>query len=202
MPVPVPAGYDLTDPDTYAERVPFGEFAWLRQNAPIFWNAQTVEDSSFDDGGLWVVSRHADVKAISCARTGWSSEENTAVVRFDGKTVGYQERDVQKNMMLNMDDPRHTRVRGVVSRGVFSPKAVARLEGLLRERANRIVIEAREKGSGDFVEDVACELPLQAIADLVGFQNYERMKQFVEGNCSSYENDVRKGPAAFPGIRL
>ena len=182
MPVPVPDGYDLTDPDIYAERVPFGEFAWLRQNAPIFWNVQTVEDSSFDDGGLWVVSRHADVKAISCARTGWSSEENTAVVRFDGKTVGYQERDVQKNMMLNMDDPRHTRVRGVVSRGVFSPKAVARLEGLLRERANRIVIEAREKGSGDFVEDVACELPLQAIADLVGFPQEDRKKIFAWSN--------------------
>ena len=62
MPVPVPDGYDLTDPDIYAERVPFEEFAWLRKSAPIFWNAQTEEDSSFDDGGLWVVSRHADVK--------------------------------------------------------------------------------------------------------------------------------------------
>lgn len=182
MPVPVPDGYDFTNPDILAEGVPFEEFAWLRKSAPVFWNAQTEEESSFDDGGLWVLSRHADVKTVSCARTGWSSEENTAVVRFDGKTVGYQERDIQKNMMLNMDDPRHTRVRGVVSRGVFSPKAVGRLEEVLRQRANNIVLEARERGSGDFVEDIACELPLQAIAELVGFPQEDRKKIFQWSN--------------------
>ncbi|MBX7161346.1 MAG: cytochrome P450 [Acidimicrobiia bacterium] len=182
MPVPVPEGYDLTNPDIYAAGVPLAEFAWLRRSAPVFWNSQTVEDSSFDDGGLWVLSRHADVKAVSCARTGWSSQENTAIVKFDGKTVGYQEREIQKGMMLNMDEPRHTRVRGVVSRGVFTPRGVARLEDALRERANRIVLEARDKGSGDFVTDIACELPLQAIADLVGFPQEDRKQIFNWSN--------------------
>ncbi len=182
MPVPVPEGYDLTNPDIYAERVPLEEYAWLRRSAPVFWNAQTVEESSFDDGGLWVLSRHADVKTVSCARTGWSSEENTAIVKFDGATVGYQERDIQKQMMINMDEPRHTRVRGVVSRGVFTPRGVARLEEALRERANQIVLQARDQGSGDFVTDVACELPLQAIADLVGFPQEDRKKIFEWSN--------------------
>ncbi len=182
MPVPIPEGYDLTDPDILAKGVPLEDYAWLRQSAPVFWNAQTVEDSSFDDGGFWVISRHADVKAISCARTGWSSEENTAIVRFDGKTVGYAEREIQKNMMLNMDGERHTRVRGVVSRGLFTPKAVARLTDALRERAYRIVGEAVERGSGDFVEDIAVELPLQAIADLVGFPQDERKQIFEWSN--------------------
>lgn len=72
MPVPVPDGYDLTNPDIYESGVPLDEFAWLRRSAPVFWNVQTIEDSSFDDGGLWVLSRHADVKAVSCARSGWS----------------------------------------------------------------------------------------------------------------------------------
>ena len=182
MPVPVPPGYDLTNPDIYAERVPFEEYAWLRRSAPVFWNEQTVEESSFDDGGLWVLSRLADVKAVSCARTGWSSEENTAIPKFDGKTVGYPERDIQKQMMINMDEPRHTRVRGVVSRGVFTPRGVAGLEAALRERAKRIVLDARDKGSGDFVTDIACELPLQAIADLVGFPQEDRKKIFEWSN--------------------
>ena len=182
MPVPVPPGYDLTNPDVHAERVPLEEYAWLRQTAPVFWNEQTVEDSSFDDGGLWVLSRHEDVKAVSCARTGWSSEENTAIPKFDGKTIGYQERQIQTHMMLNMDEPRHTRVRGVVSRGVFTPRGVAGLEDALRERAERIVLEARDKGSGDFVTDIACELPLQAIADLVGFPQEDRKKIFEWSN--------------------
>lgn len=182
MPVPVPAGYDLTNPDIYAAAVPLAEYAWLRRSAPVFWNAQTVEESSFDDGGFWVISRHADVKAISCARSGWSSEENTAIVKFDGKTVGYQERHIQKGMLLNMDEPRHTRVRGVVSRGVFTPRGVARIEAMLQEMATKIVLDAKERGSGDFVDDIACELPLQAIAELVGFPQEDRRKIFDWSN--------------------
>ncbi len=182
MPVPVPEGYDLTDPDIYAKGVPLEDYAWLRLNAPVFWNAQTVEESSFDDGGLWVLSRHEDVKTVSCARSGWSSEENTAIVRFDGKTVGYQERQIQKHMMLNMDEPRHTRVRSVVSRGIFTPRSVERLEGMLGEWANNIVLDAKQKGSGDFVNDIACELPLQAIAELVGFPQEDRRKIFDWSN--------------------
>jgi cholest-4-en-3-one 26-monooxygenase len=178
VPVPVPEGYDLTNPDIYSVGVPLAEFAWLRRSAPVFWNAQTVESSSFEDGGLWVLSRHADVKAVSCARDGWSSEENTAIVKFDGATVGYQEREIQKHMMLNMDEPRHAKVRGVVSRGVFTPRAIARLESALRARANQIVVDARDRGTGDFVTDIACELPLQAIADLVGFPQDDRKKIF------------------------
>lgn len=182
MPVPVPEGYDLTNPDIYAAGVPLDDYAWLRSSAPVFWNAQTQEESSFDDGGLWVLSRHADVKAVSCARSGWSSEENTAIVRFDGKTVGYQEREIQKHMMLNMDEPRHTRVRAVVSRGVFTPRGVKRLEDLLGSWAEQIVLDARDKGSGDFVDDIACELPLQAIAELVGFPQEDRKKIFEWSN--------------------
>jgi len=180
--VPVPQGFDLTNPDLHAERVPLEEYAWLRRSAPVFWNVQSEEDSSFDDGGLWVLSRHADVKAVSCARDGWSSEENTAIPKFDGKTVGYQEREIQKHMMLNMDEPRHTRVRGVVSRGVFTPRGVARLRDLLQARADQIVLAARDKGSGDFVTDIACELPLQAIADLVGFPETDRQRIFDWSN--------------------
>ncbi len=182
MPVPVPAGYDMTDPDILAAGVPLDQYAWLRRTAPVFWNAQTREDSSFDDGGLWVLSRHEDVKAVSTARSGWSSEENTAIVRYDGKTVGYQEREIQKRMMLNMDEPQHTRVRGVVSRGIFTPKAVGRLEEALKARANQIILEAKERGTGDFVDDIACELPLQAIADLVGFPQEDRKKIFDWSN--------------------
>ena len=189
MPVPVPVGYDLTNPDLLADGVPFAEYAWLRRTAPVFWNTQTRAESSYDDGGLWICSRHADVKAVSVDRDCWSSEENTAIPRFDGTTVGSAEREIQKNMMLNMDGPRHTRVRGVVSRGLFSPKAVGRLEGLLREWAEKIVLGAKAKGAGDFVDDIACELPLQAIAELVGFPQEDRRRIFAWSNeMMAYED--------------
>ncbi len=178
MSISVPPGFDFTDPDLYESRVPLEEFAELRKNAPIFWNPQTREESGFEDGGLWIVSRHDDVKAISCAKTGWSSEENTAIVKYDGATVDADAREMLKLMLLNMDAPAHTQVRGIVSRGCFTPRAVAKIEDALRARANLIVTEAKAKEEGNFVTDVACELPLQAIADLVGFPQEDRQKVF------------------------
>ncbi len=178
---PVAHDTDFTDPDLIQERVPLPEFAWLRQNRPMTWNPQTKENSSFSDGGFWLATRHEDVKAISSAREGWSSEENTAIVKFQG-TIGEEEREIQRQMMLNMDDPHHAKVRGIVSRGVFTPRGVSRIEGALRERAERIVTEAKAKGQGNFVEDVACELPLQALADLMGIPQDDRKKIFDWSN--------------------
>jgi cholest-4-en-3-one 26-monooxygenase len=178
---PVTDGTDFTDPDLIQSRVPLPEFAYLRENKPLYWNAQTIENSSFDDGGFWMATRHEDVKAISSAREGWSSERNTAIVKFDG-SVTKDDRDIQKQMLINMDDPHHAKVRGIVSRGVFTPRGVGKIEDALRERANRICIEAKAKGSGDFVTDVASELPLQALADLMGFPQDDRKQIFDWSN--------------------
>ena len=178
---PVAHGTDFTDPDLVQRAVPLPEFAWLRQNKPMYWNPQTQADSSFEDGGLWLATRWEDVKEISSARDGWSSEENTAIVKFEGH-LGKEERDIQRNMLINMDDPHHSKVRGIVARGVFTPRGVAKIEDSLRERATRIVTEAKARGEGNFVDDVACELPLQALADLMGFPQEDRRKIFDWSN--------------------
>ena len=179
---PVSPGTDFTDPDLIQSRIPLPEFAWLRENRPMFWNPQTQEESSFDDGGFWLATRHEDVREISCARDGWSSEENTAIVKFDGATVDRDGREVQRNMLLNMDGPHHAKVRGIVSRGVFTPRGVAKIEDTLRARANQICTEAKSKGQGNFVDDIACELPLQALADLMGFPQSDRKQIFDWSN--------------------
>ncbi|PRC60515.1 steroid C27-monooxygenase, partial [Mycobacterium sp. ITM-2017-0098] len=75
--------------------------------------------------------------------------------------------------MIMMDDPEHTRLRKIVSRG-FTPRAVERLRAELGARAQRIAAEAAEMSSGDFVLQVARELPLQAIAGLLGVPQEDR----------------------------
>jgi cholest-4-en-3-one 26-monooxygenase len=178
---PVAAGTDLTDPDRVQAALPVPEFAWLRENRPMYWNPHTQEDTGFEDGGLWLATRHQDVKAISCARTGWSSEENTAIVRFSG-SVDAEQRALQRHLLINMDEPHHTRLRGIVSRGVFTPRGISKIEDMLRAKAESIVTLAKEKGSGDFVDDVASELPLQALAELMGFPQEDRRKVFEWSN--------------------
>jgi cholest-4-en-3-one 26-monooxygenase len=83
--------------------------------------------------------------------------------------------------MIMMDDPEHTRLRKIISRG-FTPRAVERLRAELGERAQRIAAQAAEQGSGDFVLQVARELPLQAIAGLLGVPQEDRDKLFRWSN--------------------
>jgi cholest-4-en-3-one 26-monooxygenase len=176
----IPVGFDFTDPDMYTSRIPVEEFAELRRTAPVWWNPQPPGRGGFDDDGYWVVSRHAEVKEVSRNSDVYSSRENTAIIRFDdGMTRDRIE--MQRLVLLNMDPPTHTKLRGIVSRG-FTPKAINNLRDALNARAGRIVEEASAKGSGDFVTDVACELPLQAIAELIGIPQSDRRKIFDWSN--------------------
>ena len=172
-------GFDLTDPDLYAVRVPQEELAELRRAAPIWWNPQP-SDMGFNDDGFWAVTRHRDVVTISRDSETFSSYENTAIVRFmSGSTR--EQIEMQRVIMLNIDPPHHTKLRGIVSRG-FTPRAINNLREVLADRAQQIVTTALADGTGDFVTDVACELPLQAIAELLGVPQEDRHKIFSWSN--------------------
>ncbi|MEU0539790.1 cytochrome P450 [Nocardia sp. NPDC005978] len=177
MPAPsIPPGFDFTDPDLLAQRLPIAEFAELRRTAPVYWNPQPRGTSGFDSDGYWAVTKLDDVKEISRKPEVFSSEENTVVIRFTEDTTR-PEIEIQRALLLNMDPPRHTKYRRIIAKG-FTPRAVDSLRDALRERAQRIVHEAKRSGGGDFVEQVAAELPLQAIADLIGVPQADRHKIF------------------------
>lgn len=176
----IPAGFDFTDPDLYATRLPLEEFAELRATAPVWWNPQPHNVAGFGDEGYWVVTRFEDIKAISRDSDLFSSQQNTAIIRFD-ETMTDEGLDSNRLVLLNMDAPQHTKLRRIVSKG-FTPKAIGKLEDALRDRARRIVEEAKENGTGDFVADIACELPLQAIAELLGVPQEDRGKIFDWSN--------------------
>nr|WP_221472798.1 cytochrome P450 [Amycolatopsis umgeniensis] len=176
----IPAGFDFTDPDLYATRLPLAEFAELRRTAPVWWNPQPHNTAGFRDDGYWVVSRLEDVKAVSRDSELFSSREKTAIIRFD-ENMTDDSLEANRLVLLNMDAPQHTKLRRIVSKG-FTPRSISKLEDTLRDRAERIVSEAKKKGSGDFVVDVACELPLQAIAELIGIPQEDRLKIFDWSN--------------------
>jgi cholest-4-en-3-one 26-monooxygenase len=176
----IPPGFDFTDPDLCSRRMPEAEFAELRRTAPVWWNPQRRGAAGFDDEGYWVVTRHADVVAVSRASDVYSSWENTAIIRHNEGTPREQI-ELQRLILLNIDPPQHTKLRGIVSRG-FTPRAIGSLRQALSARAERIVRTALAEGSGDFVTDVACELPLQAIAELLGVPQEDRRKIFEWSN--------------------
>ncbi|HET9876932.1 MAG TPA: cytochrome P450 [Mycobacterium sp.] len=183
----IPTGFDPTDPKLWAERIPVEELAQLRRNAPIHWIEQPDGVGGFNDGGYWAVTRHADVKEISRLDDVFSSEVNTAIPRFNDD-IKREDIDLQKVIMLNQDAPRHTRLRRIVSRG-FTPRHILPLEAELEQRAQAIAKEAAAHGTGDFVVQVASELPLQAIAGLLGVPQEDRSKLFEWTNqMTSYDD--------------
>jgi cholest-4-en-3-one 26-monooxygenase len=177
----LPAGFDFTNPDIYAERLPISELAEMRKVAPIWWNEQPADVGGFGDGGYWVVTKHKDVKEVSRRSDVFSSQEKTALPRYAEGSSLDQINASRGVVLLNMDAPHHTHLRKIISRA-FTPRAIELLRADLAERARDIAAKAAAEGSGDFVEQVSCELPLQAIAGLMGVPQEERKKLFDWSN--------------------
>jgi cholest-4-en-3-one 26-monooxygenase len=178
----LPAGYDPTDPDVMWESVPHEQFQTLRLNAPVFWieQPQSSRDGMEGGTGYWAVSKHAEVSAVSKDSKNFSSAENGAIIRFQAGMLREMV-EFQRVMLLNQDPPEHTTTRQIISRG-FTPRSIGALEQIMTDRAHRIVADAVQRGKGDFVTEVAAELPLQAIADLLGVPQEDRVKLFSWSN--------------------
>jgi len=177
----LPADFDPTDPDIGAQRVPLQEFLELRRTAPVWWVEQKPEArAGFLDTGFWAISKHADIAAISKNNNDFSTNENGVIIRFAADMTREQV-ELQRAMLIHHDPPDHTKLRQIISRG-FTPRAINALHDTLVERADRIIDDALAKGKGDFVFDVAAELPLQAIAELLGVPQEDRRKLFDWSN--------------------
>ena len=155
---------DLFDPDTYAEALPHEQFAYLRREHPV------VRHELADGRYFWCVTRHEDLVTINRDAGSYSSWRKTAL------TLGDQEQDVleqQRMMMLNMDPPEHSKLRKIVNKG-FTPRMIRQLTDHLADEARQIVADAVEQGDVEFVEQVASELPLIAIAEFLGVPREDR----------------------------
>jgi methyl-branched lipid omega-hydroxylase len=151
-----------------------GAFATLRRVAPIsFWPEPVVE--GFEKGaGHWALtalddvffaSRHPEVFSSSPSIT--INDQPPEIAEFFGS-------------MIVLDDPRHQRLRSIVSRA-FTPKVVARIEASVHERARRLVasmIAAHPDGKGEAVSELAGPLPLQVICDMMGIPEEDHQQIF------------------------
>jgi cholest-4-en-3-one 26-monooxygenase len=176
----IPADLDLLDPDLNLAGLPVEELAELRKSEPVHWVDVPGGTGGFGDKGYWLVTKHADVKEVSKRNDVFSSWQNGAIPVWP-KEMQFEQIELQRSVMLNMDAPHHTRLRKIISRG-FTPRAIGRLEEELAQRAQNIAKTAAGEGRGDFVEQVSCELPLQAIAGLLGVPQDDRDKLFRWSN--------------------
>jgi cytochrome P450 len=141
--------------DDFAEGIPHETFSLLRREAPVWWYDWPLGK------GYWCVTRHADVVAISRDTKTFTSEQGANLEDLD------EEQQVKRRSMLETDPPRHTRLRGLVG-PPFTPRAIKAYELALRELTEAVLDRALPLGELDFVEEIAKQLPIRVLCQLLG----------------------------------
>jgi methyl-branched lipid omega-hydroxylase len=153
-----------------------GAFATLRNERPLaFFTERVIPDAPFPPGpGYWALTRHDDI---------WHVSRNPHLFCSGrGSNIGDLPQEMNEffGSMINMDDPKHFRLRSIVSKG-FTPKEITRVEGYVRSKAAAIVDDLLERfpeRTCDFVNEVAAPLPLQVICDMMGIPAEDHQQIF------------------------
>jgi len=164
------ADVDLTDLDTFVQGVSHDQFDVLRAEAPVYFHPET------DGAGFWCITRADDLAHVSHDWQHHSSEWGITLHELEEESL-----EQQRMMMIIMDPPKHTKLRLLVNKG-FTPRMIGRLHDSVREIARDIVDNVASRGECDFVVDVAAELPLRVIAEMMGVPQNERHKVFDWSN--------------------
>jgi cytochrome P450 len=155
---------DLTDPARYSGGVPHELFTELRAKGAVHRH-QGFVDRRQRPVEFWSVVRHAEIQQ---ANRDWQ-----AFSAIDGPGLARTSPERRGHMIVSMDPPEHSRHRKLISAG-FTPRMIGELEGHITRRTTQIVDALAQAGSGDFVRDVAYQLPMHVIADIVGIPEDDR----------------------------
>jgi cytochrome P450 len=181
---------DLTDLTLFAGGFPDDVFTGLRHQAPVWWHEPTVHTP--DRLGFWVVSGYAPMQAMASDAETFSSAGAPGATG-GGTLIEDLPFGFAAGVLLNMmDDPRHHRIRRLITPSV-APRALALLEGELRARSAAILDAVASRGRFDFLVDVAMELPLQAIAMLMGVPDEDRHDLMTWTNATLTYDDRELG---------
>ena len=173
---------DLLDPATFAAGFPHEEFRRLRDEAPVFRH-----DHPHWPGGFWNITRHADVQRVSRDQR-FSNQPNPFLTDRPPASD-----DPSSHLLISLDPPDHTKLRKLINRG-FTPRRVGDLTSRVQATVDRLLDDVAERGECDMVTDIAVELPLQVIADLVGVPEADRHMIF-EWTEQTFGFDPDQDPA-------
>lgn len=171
----------LHNPQTYTTGVPYDLLAQLRRARGIVWIEEPPQFNYPTGTGYWLVLRHADVQQVMRDPQTFSSWLGGTQIRDPGKAADL---DYVRRMMLNMDPPEHSRLRRLLHK-TFTPSAIAKIEEGIRANAKSIVARVtrdQPEGTCDFVKEIAADLPLLTLADVLGVPPQDRMLLFDWAN--------------------
>ena len=157
--------------ETWAREVPHDQFDVLRREDPVHWHPEP------DGPGFWAVTKHADVRAVSHDWETYSSELGATFIPTQDEEILAQLR----LSILNMDPPLHNRARRLVSKA-FTPRMIAKLVDEIDRRAEAVIDGVIDRGECDFVEDIAAQVPVQMICEMIGLEPEQWPRMFEISN--------------------
>jgi len=198
-----PGDLDLSDPDVFVAHKgpPHGYLEVLRHEAPVFWNPPPAAQKTLTSvaRGYWVLSKYEDVVSVSRQPKLFSSWEGGPYLwdMDEASLAG------QRLTMLVMDPPQHVKYRRLVQRG-FTPRMIDKLEPTIRRHARDVVDRIAKKGECEFVEDLACELPLTLICELMGVPQEMRKQIFDWSNAliGADDADMQSGDTQATAMQM
>jgi methyl-branched lipid omega-hydroxylase len=169
---------NLSDPELWQRPDREAIFAKLRDEQPIshqpepeYLDAETGDVLMPKGAGYWAITRYADVMQVSRDPDTFHSAPSINIGDIPPELAEWL------GSMINMDAPKHTKLRLIVNRG-FTPRHVARIEEAVREQARDIVDRIAPLGECDFVSEIAAALPLQIICDMLGIPREDTHRIF------------------------
>ena len=166
---------DVISHASYKDGPPYELYRQLRAEAPVI-RCRGMEPMYTDE--FWAITRYTDVVEVSRKFQTYSSAKKGSLMNEQATEI---DNDAAR-LMIDLDPPDHTRLKTLVNRG-FTPKAMRMLESHFRDVAVQLIEEALDEGSVEFVDKVSAELPLIAIAELVGIPVEDRRKVFDWSNA-------------------
>ncbi|GAA5125863.1 cytochrome P450 [Haloechinothrix salitolerans] len=166
------------DPDTYVRGVPYEALARLRTRGPVVWMDEPASDAWPAGPGFWAVLRHAEVRQVLRTPQVFSSQLGATQIRDPSTPDALR---YVRRMMLNMDPPEHSRLRGLLTKA-FTPRAVAAIEQRITGWARDLVARVADRDEFDFAVDVAADLPLLTLAEVFGVPAEDRWLMYDWSN--------------------
>ena len=160
---------DVFDPQVFARGIPHAEFRRLRDTDPVCWQDEHEVLDWPAGPGYWAVTRYADVKHVLRNPDPYSSWLGATQIRDPAA----EDLDFIRRMMLNMDPPRHNRLRHLVS-AVFTRRRLERFAGQITARARELLDAVAADGHCDLPPQVTDDFPLANLADLLGVPVQDR----------------------------
>ena len=174
---------NLLSLDAYVGGMPYEELAKVRQQGSMVYM-----DDPENGVPYWAVVKRDALDFVSQHPELFSSNLKGAFpMEVPPEEVEIQA-VMQENIIIAMDPPKHMKYRKIL-RDAFTPTAVADMESWLRKGARQIVDRVAKKGRCEFVEEVAAELPLMAILELLGVPQEDRKQFFDWTNTMTFADD-------------